>query len=225
MRSHSFSFHLSVAMPPASTASSSSSSSSFTPSPAPPSSPSAPKQSTPYEDHNEPEPDVPWVAALTTYFGYALLFLFGYIREGARAWLPKAWLPRSFAARGPAGYAPLADDYDDFYTRRLYHRIQDCWGRPISCVVLSFVASPILSRDYKPFLAYVGSRSAAGAWIDVMDRSSSDGNKTLQLSGTTRRCLNLGSYNYLGFAESEADVNERVQQSLLKCAIVPPAAV
>ena len=49
-----------------------------------------------------------------------------------------------------------------------------------------------------------------------MDRSSSDGNKTLQLAGTTRRCLNLGSYNYLGFAESEADVNERVQQSLRK---------
>ena len=116
-------------MPPASSAASTSSfnPSSSLPLPSPPK-----KQSAPYEDHNEPEPDVPWVAALTTYFGYALLFLFGYIREGARAWLPKSWLPRSFAARGPAGYAPLADDYDDFYTRRLYHRIQDCWGRPIS---------------------------------------------------------------------------------------------
>ena len=118
-------------MPPASSAAASPSfiSSSSLPRPS-----SSPKQSTPYEDHNEPEPEVPWVAALTTYFGYALLFLFGYIREGARAWLPKSWLPQSFAARGPAGYAPLADDYDDFYTRRLYHRIQDCWGRPISCV-------------------------------------------------------------------------------------------
>jgi serine palmitoyltransferase len=49
-----------------------------------------------------------------------------------------------------------------------------------------------------------------------MDRVSTDGNKTLQLTGSTRRCLNLGSYNYLGFAESEADVNERVQESLRK---------
>ncbi len=103
-----------LTMPPASSATSSSS---FIPSPSLPHAASTPKQSTPYEDHNEPEPDVPWVAALTTYFGYALLFLFGYIREGARTWLPKSWLPRSFAARGPAGYAPLADDYDDFYTR------------------------------------------------------------------------------------------------------------
>jgi hypothetical protein len=86
------------------------------------------------ENESEAEPEVPWVAALTTYFGYALLFLFGYIREGARNWLPISWLPRSFAAKGPDGYAPLADDYDDFYTRRLYHRIQDCWGRPISYV-------------------------------------------------------------------------------------------
>jgi len=110
-------------MPPASTVPSPS------PSPISPKSPfastrtsSSPKSPVPLHDENEPEPEVPWVAALTTYFGYALLFLFGYIREGARAWLPKAWLPRSFAARGPAGYAPLADDYDDFYTRRLYVR-------------------------------------------------------------------------------------------------------
>ena len=54
-----------------------------------------------------------------------------------------------------------------------------------------------------------------------MDRTSSDGNKTLQLTGSKRRCLNLGSYNYLGFAESEADVNQRVQQSLQKWADPP----
>ena len=54
-----------------------------------------------------------------------------------------------------------------------------------------------------------------------MDRSSCDGNKTLQLTGSKRRCLNLGSYNYLGFAESEADVNQRVQQSLQKWADPP----
>ena len=29
------------------------------------------------------------------------------------------------------GYAPLLKDWDDFFTRRLFHRVQDCWNRPI----------------------------------------------------------------------------------------------
>jgi serine palmitoyltransferase len=29
------------------------------------------------------------------------------------------------------GYPPLLQDWENFYTRRLYHRIQDCWNRPI----------------------------------------------------------------------------------------------
>ena len=34
-----------------------------------------------------------------------------------------------------------------------------------------------------------------------MERASSDGNRTLQATGKDLRCLNLGSYNYLGFAD------------------------
>lgn len=34
-----------------------------------------------------------------------------------------------------------------------------------------------------------------------MERISTDENCTLKLSGKTKRCLNLGSYNYLGFAD------------------------
>ena len=51
------------------------------------------------------------------------------------------------------GYAPLLQDFEDFYTRRLYRRIQDAWNRPIC--------------------------SAPGAWIDVMERASDDFNKTI----------------------------------------------
>ena len=39
------------------------------------------------------------------------------------------------------GYGKLLNDFQDFYTRRLYNRIQDCFNRPIS--------------------------SAPGAWIQV----------------------------------------------------------
>lgn len=34
-----------------------------------------------------------------------------------------------------------------------------------------------------------------------MERVSMDGNKTLKMTGETRACLNIGSYNYLGFAD------------------------
>ena len=65
--------------------------------------------------------------------------------------------------------------WESFYTRRLYHRIQDCWNRPVS--------------------------SCPGAHIEVMERISKDGNVTLETTEKTIKCLNLGSYNYLGFAD------------------------
>lgn len=74
-----------------------------------------------------------------------------------------------------SGYSVLLKSWENFYTRRLYHRLQDCWGRPVA--------------------------SAPAAYIDVMKRSSTDNNCTLFTTGETIRCLNLGSYNYLGFAD------------------------
>ena len=97
-------------------------------------------------------------------------------------------------------------DWEMFYTRNIYRRIRDCWNRPIA--------------------------STPGAYFDVVDRVSEDFNWTFRsdslslvsvslarslrpvfvtfnpsihthrYTGTKTNCLNLGSYNYLGFAES-----------------------
>lgn len=48
----------------------------------------------------------------------------------------------------------LLKSWENFYTRRLYHRIQDCWNRPVG--------------------------SSPGAHITVMERDTKDGNKTLK---------------------------------------------
>ncbi|RZC46652.1 hypothetical protein C5167_039601 [Papaver somniferum] len=40
--------------------------------------------------------------------------------------------------------------------------------------------------------------SAPDSWIEVVERYSNDHNKTLKRTTSTRRYLNLGSYNYLG---------------------------
>ena len=68
-------------------------------------------------------------------------------------------------------------------------RPQDCWNRPIN--------------------------SNPGAYIDVITRESNDNNCTLNVTDQTTRCLNLGSYNYLGFADDWANTcRERVMTSL-----------
>ncbi|RVX17924.1 Long chain base biosynthesis protein 2a [Vitis vinifera] len=88
----------------------------------------------------------------------------------------------------PSGYAPICLGLEDFYIRRLYLRIQDCFGRPIS--------------------------SAPDAWFDVVERFSNDNNKTLKRTTKISKCLNLGSYNYLGFAASDEFCTPRVIESL-----------
>lgn len=46
--------------------------------------------------------------------------------------------------RTEQGYAPLTSDFEAFYTRRMYSRIEDCWNRPIT--------------------------GTPGAWLDVLER-------------------------------------------------------
>ncbi|KAL0355032.1 UNVERIFIED_CONTAM: Long chain base biosynthesis protein 2b [Sesamum radiatum] len=88
------------------------------------------------------------------------------------------------------GYAPICLGLEDFYIRRLYLRIQDCFNRPIC--------------------------SSPDAWFDVVERISNDYNKTLKLTTRVDRCLNLGSYNYLGFAAADEYCTPRVIESLKK---------
>ena len=70
---------------------------------------------------------------------------------------------------------PFLSGWTIFYTRRLYKRIQDCWNRPIA--------------------------GEAATWLDVVIRRKKCSGDAADLvpTGEKRRCLNLGSYNYLGF--------------------------
>lgn len=122
------------------------------------------------------------VIVLSTYFNYLVLILLGHMREFYRKFFPRDGL------KTPKGYAPLLKDFEDFYTRRLYQRIHDCWNRPIA--------------------------SSPAGYIDVMERVSVDQNNNLKFTGKNIRCLNLASYNYLGFAENETFCTQRVLKSM-----------
>lgn len=126
----------------------------------------------PYTGDEHP---ITWFVAITTYFAYAVLVLFGQIRDffgkftGSSRYFGKNLRP-------PKGYAPLLKDWENFFTRRMYHRVQDVWNRPIS--------GPPMAGCTR-----------------VMTRISNDNNCTLVPDGKDVPCINLGSYNYLGFAD------------------------
>jgi serine palmitoyltransferase len=71
----------------------------------------------------------------------------------------------------------------------MYYRLHDCWNRPIS--------------------------SSPGAHIDVILREPNGVDSGLNITDKTSKCLNLGSYNYLGFADDwKVTCREKVMESL-----------
>ena len=126
--------------------------------------------------------DVPLFLQVTTILSYACIMVFGYIRELFRKFFPKKGLKMK------PGYAPLVKDYDDFFQRRMYLRVRDCWNRPI---------------DSRPSRV-----------IGVMERETKDFNQTFSFTGRILPCINLGSYNYLGFAEDTPNVTNNVLESI-----------
>ncbi|KAG5393724.1 hypothetical protein IGI04_023687 [Brassica rapa subsp. trilocularis] len=58
--------------------------------------------------------------------------------------------------------------------------------------------------------------SAPDAWFDMVERDWNDGEKVRDRTTKRRRCLNLGSYNYLGFGSFDEYCTPRVIESLKK---------
>ncbi|XP_041726242.1 serine palmitoyltransferase 3-like [Coregonus clupeaformis] len=132
----------------------------------------------------------PMYVAVMTYLGFGIVTLFGYFRDFLRAMgLEKCQIANEREEQ--KDFVPLYQDFENFYTRNLYMRVRDSWNRPIC--------------------------SLPGPVFDVMERVSPDHNWTFRLTGKTiDNVINMGSYNYLGFAENNADflktVAARTQQ-------------
>ncbi|KAL8417752.1 hypothetical protein RB594_001408 [Gaeumannomyces avenae] len=126
----------------------------------------------------------PYYFVLTTYISYLILILVGHIRDffGKRLGNQKHYA----SLKAANGYAPLNDDFDNFYVRRLKLRLDDCFARPTTGV--------------------------PGRFITLMDRKSDDFNRTYRFSGTLTETLNMSSYNYLGFAQSEGPCADAVEE-------------
>lgn len=137
-----------------------------------------------------PEPimdEPPYYYLLTTYISYLILIIFGHIRDFF-GFRFKEENYRHLVSKN--GYAALNSDFDNFYVRRLKMRINDCFNRPATGV--------------------------PGRYITLLDRYSTDGNYHFSLTGTTTETLNMSSYNYLGFAQSEGPCADQVEDVVKK---------
>eukprot|EP01035_Chromulina_nebulosa_P002754 gene2754-3750_t len=132
------------------------------------------------ESKTHKDPEIGWLIALLTYCSYALIISIGHFRDLCANITGRT---RYTKGSNKKGYANLFQSWESFYTRRLYHRISDCWNRPIC-------SSPM-------------------AYVNVMERESKSHDGVMVTTGKSLKCLNLGSYNYLGFADDWKDTCRR----------------
>ena len=138
-----------------------------------------------YEDRpkfQESFEPTPLLAAIITYISYGIITVFGFFRDFMR----KHGLEKLYAAVEDfemRDFVPLYASFESFYTRNMYNRIQDVFNRPIC--------------------------SVPGAKIDLVDRKFSHSGWSYEYTGeVTKDVINLGSYNYLGFAEKSGPCAE-----------------
>lgn len=134
------------------------------------------------------EDEPPYYYVLTTYISYLFLIIFGHARDFFGKYFGDQ--KRYSIIRGASGYAPLTDDFDSFYTRRLKRRIDDAFARPTTGV--------------------------PGRYITLLDRTSNDYNYSYKYTGTHTETLNVSSYNYLGFAQAEGACADAVEDAVRK---------
>lgn len=126
----------------------------------------------------------PYIIYLATYISYLILIIIGHIRD----FFGKIFKPEEYKALVESdGYAPWYDGFESFYLRRLKTRIDDCFARPI--------------------------HGAPGRFVKCFNRIR-HGKHGYVYDGTSRECLNLSSYNYLGFGQSKGTCTDAAIKSV-----------
>uniref|UniRef100_A0A914Y9B1 serine C-palmitoyltransferase n=1 Tax=Panagrolaimus superbus TaxID=310955 RepID=A0A914Y9B1_9BILA len=121
---------------------------------------------------------------LSVYFSWFTLILFAYIR----AFLKRMGFEKNKAStelekQNPlllfkiwyTDFVPLYSSFEAIYAQHCYIRVRDVFERPIG--------------------------SCPGATVKLIDRVTNDFCWSFQFTGTQTEVINVGSYNYLGFAE------------------------
>ncbi|OHT06556.1 aminotransferase, classes I and II family protein [Tritrichomonas foetus] len=104
------------------------------------------------------------------YLNYVVCFITGMARDAMENYSKKKNI------NSEPGYVPAISDFQDFFVRRFYNRVSDCFSRIVT--------------------------SNAGAYMDVkVSKLSDDLQQKLEITDKVNHVMNLGSYNYLGFGD------------------------
>jgi serine palmitoyltransferase len=148
---------------------------------------------------------IPSVVAYFVYLSYAILILVGHLRDFLAVILQRGrYLRRKTGCPSDevTKYAPLLKSWENFYTRRLYSRIQDVFNRPIASnpgAVITVLER--VSDDERKSMKVLGPLSNLDTIQQKVEYERGE-HFTLSYNGdVARQCLNLGSYNYLGFGD------------------------
>ena len=117
---------------------------------------------------------------LHAYIGYALLTLSGVLRQ-------IVWTV-SLKKSSHRNEAWNSIWWKQFFTQHMYRRIEECWGRPIS------------SAPTSSFKVCIRERPSSGFIGQLLH-----GFLPFRLTGEQRTCINMASYNYLGFGGVDKD--------------------
>ncbi|SCU99861.1 LANO_0F04038g1_1 [Lachancea nothofagi CBS 11611] len=143
------------------------------------------------EPLNDPILDTPsYYVVVITYLNYLILIILGQLHDFLGMTFQKE---KHQDIMEKDGLAPWFSKFESFYVRRLKLRIDDCFSRPTTGV--------------------------PGRFITCIDRISHELNRYYTYPGTTTMCLNLSSYNYLGFAQSEGLCTAAALESIDKYGI------
>ena len=127
--------------------------------------------------------EAPVLTTLGTYMAYIILYLVGTLREFIWGTGPLNGNSGAFRECNRDGYAPLFSKFENFYVRNVFRRLRCMFFRPIV--------------------------SVPGAKVSIMEIKSEDYNWSFAMEkDQVSEFINLGSYNYLGFAENKGPVTE-----------------
>lgn len=141
------------------------------------------------------EDHIPWLTAITTFFAYIQAIVMGHFHE---IW--HRMIIRSKMFRTEPNFIPLISPKEYFYTRWMFGRIRDCWDRPLC--------------------------STPGGQIEILERKILCGrpwfmDDKVEFTGRRTTAVNLGSYNYLGFAQKDGPCIDAVVDSVKKYGVGP----
>jgi len=125
---------------------------------------------------------------ITTYFSYGVIIMMGHVMD----FLESVFGPCLFKNDNTKpGYAPMTRGWGSFYIRRVYNLTPDPWNRPITGPANNQIT--VLNRQWRK-------KEVKG--------------QVLEMTGDKRQCINLSSYNYLGFAVLPPDRRTLVDEAL-----------